>query len=79
MSSARKRAAIHKAEARADQLQQKLTLVEHQYAQLKRFAECAAARCDSQHRALTAVRQYPGVEEYLGTIITGLIDDALGT
>lgn len=53
MSSARKRAAIQKANNEADHLRQKLMLVEHHGNVMKRMAEAIALKHDALHAALT--------------------------
>lgn len=77
MSSARKRSAIQKANNEAEFLRQRLMRAEHYASVMQSFAEVAARRSDALHSALVAVRQYPGVVEYVGTQITDAVDTAL--
>lgn len=55
MSSARKRAAIRKANNEADSLRQKLMLVEHQYASISAVAVELARKCDALQAKIDAL------------------------
>jgi len=56
MSSARKRAAIHKANREADHLRQRLMLAEHHGSVMESFARVAAARSNEMLAALKGAR-----------------------
>lgn len=69
MSGARKRAAIHKANAEADHLRQRLMLAEHHGSVMKAMAEAIAQKHDALHAALAELVALKDMKDELSLML----------
>jgi hypothetical protein len=69
MSSARKRAAIHKANAEADHLRKRLMLAEHHGSQMKCLAEVFAQKHDALYAAMTELVALKDMKDELSLML----------
>lgn len=77
MSSARKRAAIHKANMEADHFRQRLMLAEHHGNVMESFARAVAARSDLMFEALKRIADGPWPDDCEGPEDQCRFDEAI--